>query len=287
MALDSACGLPHRRDRPARRVRQRRAGRRLLPRRRANAAIDDVRRRVQQETLGHRGHKHDPLYRIRRTLLAGIERLGPDALTRIPALAAGDPYDEVGCAWTAKELVRAVFATRDHELAARRLVEFYEWVALVEVPELVRLATTLSRWQDEFLAYHHTGGVSSARVEAINLDVKNIKRVARGFTNFDNYRARSFTPRPDMAGSHHRQTPRPQRPHPGSVTHLHREGPDYALRLGLSGIGSTCRRPRRRRTPAPRQQKHVHRDSGRESGRHRSPNVHRSNCVVHAEEPSP
>jgi transposase len=83
-----------------------------------------------------------------------------------------------------------VFATRDPDVAARRLVAFYDWVALVEVPELVRLATTLSRWQDEILAYHHTGGVSSARVEAINLEVKNIKRVARGFTNFDNYRAR-------------------------------------------------------------------------------------------------
>lgn len=157
----------------------------------ANAAIDDVHRRVQQETLGYRGHRHDPLYRIRRALLAGIERLDPDALGRIrTALAAGDPYDEVGCAWTAKELVRAVFATRDPDLAARRLVAFYDWVAVVEVPELVRLVTTLSRWQDEIRGYHHTDGISSARVEAINRDVKNIKRVARGFTNFDNYRAR-------------------------------------------------------------------------------------------------
>src|SRR5665811_276269 len=49
----------------------------------ANAAIDDVRRRVQQETTGHRGHKHDPLYRIRRALLAGIERLDDDAIGRV------------------------------------------------------------------------------------------------------------------------------------------------------------------------------------------------------------
>ena len=31
----------------------------------ANSAIDDVRRRVQQHTLGHRGRKTDPLYRAR------------------------------------------------------------------------------------------------------------------------------------------------------------------------------------------------------------------------------
>lgn len=26
-------------------------------------ALDDVRRRIQQDTLGHRGHHNDPLYR--------------------------------------------------------------------------------------------------------------------------------------------------------------------------------------------------------------------------------
>jgi transposase len=29
------------------------------------AAVDDVRRRVHQDSTGHRGRKHDPLYRIR------------------------------------------------------------------------------------------------------------------------------------------------------------------------------------------------------------------------------
>ncbi len=26
-----------------------------------NTIVDEIRRRVQQQTLGHRGHKHDPL----------------------------------------------------------------------------------------------------------------------------------------------------------------------------------------------------------------------------------
>jgi len=34
----------------------------------ANAALDEVRRRVQHTTTGHRGRKRDPLYRIRRRL---------------------------------------------------------------------------------------------------------------------------------------------------------------------------------------------------------------------------
>ncbi len=36
----------------------------------ANQALDEVRRRTQQTTLGHRGRRGDPLYRIRRRLLA-------------------------------------------------------------------------------------------------------------------------------------------------------------------------------------------------------------------------
>ena len=38
-------------------------------------AIDEVRRRVQQETLGHRGHAGDPLYGIRMIMRCGRERL--------------------------------------------------------------------------------------------------------------------------------------------------------------------------------------------------------------------
>lgn len=32
----------------------------------ANRMVDDVRRRVQHDTLGHRGRRDDPLYRVRR-----------------------------------------------------------------------------------------------------------------------------------------------------------------------------------------------------------------------------
>ncbi len=38
-------------------------------------AVDAVRRRVQQETLGHRGRKGDPLYRARKLLTLAAERL--------------------------------------------------------------------------------------------------------------------------------------------------------------------------------------------------------------------
>ena len=38
----------------------------------ANDALDEVRRRVQNQTLGHRGHKHDPLYRAPQTARVSV-----------------------------------------------------------------------------------------------------------------------------------------------------------------------------------------------------------------------
>ncbi|MBW3615136.1 MAG: transposase, partial [Actinobacteria bacterium] len=155
-----------------------------------NAAVDDVRRRVQQEVLGHRGRKGDPLYGIRRLLLVGAERLGERGRVRIAAgLAAGDRFDEVGAAWTAKELLRAVYAADDVLAARRALVAFYEWCAEVQVPEVTRLAKTVSAWEHEVLAYHTTG-LSNGPTEAVNLLIEKVRRIGHGFRNFDNYRLR-------------------------------------------------------------------------------------------------
>ena len=69
-----------------------------------NRCVDKVRRRVQNETLGHRGRKHDPLYRIRKLLLSGSERLDERGHERmLLGLRRGDPRDELLGAWLAKE----------------------------------------------------------------------------------------------------------------------------------------------------------------------------------------
>jgi transposase len=86
----------------------------------ANRAIDDVRRRVQHETLGHRGRTGDPLYGIRRLLLRGNDRLSDRARARLEAdLAAGDPRDEVLDAWLAKESLRTMYAAGNFAEAVR------------------------------------------------------------------------------------------------------------------------------------------------------------------------
>jgi transposase len=157
----------------------------------AQDALDRVRRRVQQQTLGHRGLKGDPLYRIRRVLLRGAENLTPSAYRRLLAgLDAGDPNGEVAAAYIACQELRHLYGAPDLAEARRRLQTFYWACARLGVPELERLARTISTWQDHVLAYFTTGGVSNGPTEAVNLLIKRIKRVGFGFRNFANYRLR-------------------------------------------------------------------------------------------------
>jgi transposase len=155
-----------------------------------NQALDEVRRRVQQSTLGHRGWKGDPLYRIRRRLLAAHDRLGPRGFgAMLVLLEAGDPTGEVAAAYLAKELLREVYATTDIGEAERRLAAFHAHCRRAEVRELTRLSRTVRRWQPHVLAWHATA-LTNGPTEAVNLLVKKIKRVGHGFRNFENYRLR-------------------------------------------------------------------------------------------------
>ncbi|MGH9232710.1 MAG: ISL3 family transposase [Acidimicrobiales bacterium] len=156
----------------------------------ANTALDEVRRRTQQTTLGHRGRKTDPLYRIRRRLLASHDRLDPASFARMLAwLDAGDPEGEVGAAYLAKELLRETYLAQDVLEARRRLVAFYDHCHRSGVAELERLARTISRWETPILRWHRTR-LTNAATEGTNLVIKNIKRLGFGFRNFDNYRLR-------------------------------------------------------------------------------------------------
>ena len=61
----------------------------------ANNAVDEVRRRVQNETTGGRGTKGDALYRVRKLLLQAHERVTERGEAKLRGLlAAGDPRGE-------------------------------------------------------------------------------------------------------------------------------------------------------------------------------------------------
>ena len=155
------------------------------------AAVDDVRRRVQQESTGHRGRKHDPLYRIRRVLRRGHEHLTDLAWDRLlTGLDVGDVDGQVAAAWIAAQDLRLIYRATNRQDAERRLYRWLVHCADSDLPELHRLARTIDGWREELLADFDTAGVSNGPTEAMNLIIKKVKRTGHGFRNFDNYRLR-------------------------------------------------------------------------------------------------
>ena len=158
----------------------------------ANQRLDECRRRVQNQTLGHyRGRKTDPLYRARRLLTKADERLQDKGRTKLLGLLeAGDPDGDVRATWHAKELVRSIYDHTDPGVAfqfvTRLGADFQDSAYPVEVQSLGR---TLTRWRHQIAAWHRSHH-SNGPTEAANNLLKRVKRAAFGFTNFRHYRVR-------------------------------------------------------------------------------------------------
>jgi transposase len=172
-------------------------------------AVDEVRRRVQQDTTGHRGRKGDPLYGIRTILRAGAEHLTERQRNRLAAaIAADERHEEVHVAWSCAQQLRSIYHHKD--LAAGRQVAETVIASFptCPIPEIARLGRTLKQWREAFLAYFDTAKASNGGTEAINGLIELHRRVARGFRNRDNYRLRMLL----IGGglSHPNLTPPPQ-----------------------------------------------------------------------------
>ncbi len=159
----------------------------------ANRCLDAVRRRVQNEQTGHRGRRDDPLYRARRVLLRGEERLDTKASERLwSLLELGDPGAEVAIAYRVKERLRDFYRTSDPDEARRLLKELQaHCVRRAMPPEVQRLGRTIRDWFDKICNYH-LARVSNGPTEALNNLIKRIKRIGFGFRNFENYRIRAL-----------------------------------------------------------------------------------------------
>lgn len=159
----------------------------------ANRALDAVRRRVQNEQTGHRGRRDDPLYRARRVLLVGEERLTAKAAQRLSSLLTlGDPNAEVAIAYRVKERLREFYRTREPATARAMLDELIGHCRRHTMPpELQKLGRTLHAWFDKICNYHRAR-ISNGPTEALNNLIKRIKRIGFGFRNFDNYRIRAL-----------------------------------------------------------------------------------------------
>ncbi|MDE3009219.1 MAG: ISL3 family transposase [Acidobacteriota bacterium] len=159
----------------------------------ANRSLDAVRRRVQVEQLGHRGRRDDPLYRARRVLLLGEEKLDESGSRRLQSLLElGDPNAEVALAYRVKERLRDFYRTFDPVHARAMLDELKGHCLRREMPpEIQKLGRTIRDWFDKICNFH-LARISNGPTEALNNLIKRIKRIGFGFRNFQNYRIRAL-----------------------------------------------------------------------------------------------
>jgi transposase len=175
------------------------------------AVVDDVRRRVQQDTLGHRGHKDDPLYKIRGLLRRGAEHLSDRQLAKLNAcLRSGDPDWEVTLAWHAYQRLRGIYQALDPAVGRRLAEDVIATFPTCPVPEIARLGRTLQAWRTHILARFDTalagaGRISNGGTEAVNLLIEKVRRLAHGFRTFEHYRIRILL----TASGTRRYRPRP------------------------------------------------------------------------------
>lgn len=155
------------------------------------AAVDEVRRRIQQQIHGHRGRRDDPLYGIRTILRCGAEHLTDRQRARLDRAVLADPrHDEVFIAWQAAQQLRSAYTAASLIEGRRIAAKILAALPTCPIPEIRRLGKTLRQWRTAFLAYFDTGRATNGGTEAVNGLIELHRRVARGFRNRDNYRLR-------------------------------------------------------------------------------------------------
>ena len=167
----------------------------------AGDALDEVRRRVQQDTLGHRGRKGDPLFFCAPRVIGSRSANKNDSerpSRRMRRISVSKSPTFTG-------QVRDVFH-QDTPAQGRRLAaHLIQRLPVCPIPEIARLGRTLRKWKDAFLAYFDTGGASNGPTEAINGIIELGRRIARGYRNPTNYQLRMLLIAGGLDASTHTQ----------------------------------------------------------------------------------
>jgi len=161
----------------------------------AGDALDRCRRRIQQDTHGHRGRTNDPLYRARRTLHTGADLLTTKQTQRLHELFTADEHVQVEATWTIYQRMITAYRepdrTRGRALMTKLIESLREGVPRA-LTELVTLGRTLTKRAADVLAYFDRPGTSNGPTEAINGRLEHLRGSALGFRNLTNYIARSL-----------------------------------------------------------------------------------------------
>ena len=130
-------------------------------------ATGDVRRRAVRDKYGRHGRAGDAEYGIKNLLVRNLEHLSPSQFAKVMDALGRDRHgQQIPAAWIAKEKLRDALNLRARVTGSTpcernvrdRLSAFYDWCARHDdIPELITLARTISRWEDEIIAAVLTG----------------------------------------------------------------------------------------------------------------------------------
>ena len=136
----------------------------------AGDALDQCRRRIQQNLHGHRGRSGDPLFSSRRMLHTGTDLLTDKQHLRLQTLFGTDQHVEVEATWAIYQAMIAAYREPDRiqgrHLMTRLIASISHNVPAV-LSEVVTLGRTLTKRAGDILAYFDRPGTSNGPTEAI------------------------------------------------------------------------------------------------------------------------
>jgi len=160
----------------------------------AGAKLDLIRQRVQQHSLGRRGHAGDPLYGIRRIARTRTQLLSTRQHHRLTSVLELDEHIAVKVAHVIYQKIIAAYADPNRRTGKRAMAALIDSIRRgvpTGLEEIAQLGRTLWRRRHDILAFfdHHA---SNGPTEAINGRLEALRRNALGFRNLTHYRIRSL-----------------------------------------------------------------------------------------------
>ena len=150
-----------------------------------------VRPEIQRRPQDQRPPTYEPdLFRARFTLLRRADHLTDAHHKHLDRLF--DAHPRLRTAWDALQELYQIYEADDLEGANEALGRFADLYDSGQIPEYREIVDTIIAWGAQILAYHTSRRASNGPIEGINNLLQVLRRVAHGFTNYDNYAARGI-----------------------------------------------------------------------------------------------
>ena len=162
----------------------------------AGDALDECRRRIQQELHHRRGRATDPLYKARRVLHTRSCLLTARQQYQILDLFSGDEHVALEVTWSAYQNIIDAYRAPNTSAGKALMRADINTLTSTRVPrsltELITLGRTLKRRAKDILAYFDHPHTSNGPTEAINAPLEHLRRSALGFRNLTHYITRAL-----------------------------------------------------------------------------------------------